>query len=531
MADSAQLLEQLIGSQSLGGTLERAVKLRRYNLIGIAVILLWLLSPLGGQSSLRILDIENRDVISSTQITYYNATARPQTSVLAGEGSSFADLKIVASLFQATLLESNRSRTSPVDLWNNVKIPRLRQLSPFTEAALDNEWISIDNNANIAWSSLTGLLIKGLPLDGISTFVISSTYLDLACSDDTPVTSLDDLANISTGTAVNLTNGAWNFETYSNYLTTEEVVTSSYMGESLSSDGHLPLSLTYVSDVSTLANSPTANSNAVDVYNCSLDLATVESNTTCHGDSCTVTSMKRSPDPSHSMPFSSLEYGQLLNDLCLLGGLVNGGKATAGGHCATDYYLLGETSPLSYVTQEDPPLPNFPSIKGPVFAERLTTLLNTAWQISLAPINLPLGSSANFSQITPDGGTGATDTTATVARQVPHYSTNMLYITLLLVVTFVLQACAIVGLILKYMTIAPDILGYVSTMTRDNPHTKIGVGGNTLDGLERARLLHSMKVQLADSTKDQAEGHVVFRSVDPEDEYAKKELDKRRLYF
>ena len=51
----------------------------------------------------------------------------------------------------------------------------------------------------------------------------------------------------------------------------------------------------------------------------------------------------------------------------------------------------------------------------------------------------------------------------------------------------VLQACVITGLVLNLMIKAPNALGYVSTMTRDNPLTKVSFGVNTLDELERAR--------------------------------------------
>jgi hypothetical protein len=50
--------------------------------------------------------------------------------------------------------------------------------------------------------------------------------------------------------------------------------------------------------------------------------------------------------------------------------------------------------------------------------------------------------------------------------------------------------------------VAPDILGYVSSMTIENPYTSIpGVplgSGSTLNGLERSKLLRNVRVRIGD---------------------------------
>ena len=111
------------------------------------------------------------------------------------------------------------------------------------------------------------------------------------------------------------------------------------------------------------------------------------------------------------------------------------------------------------------------------------------------------------------------------------YAANRSHAIILIVITVVLQICAIVGLVLKEMTSAPDILGYVSTMTRDNVHTAVPSGGNTLDGIERARYLSDMRVQLADARPADEIGHIVLRSVNNGNESRIGRLDKRRLYL
>ena len=68
------------------------------------------------------------------------------------------------------------------------------------------------------------------------------------------------------------------------------------------------------------------------------------------------------------------------------------------------------------------------------------------------------------------------------------------------------------GAIVKHMTRGPIILGYVSTMTRDNPYIDLPPGGCTLDCLERTRLLKDVSVRLQDFAPDDAVGHIAFGS-------------------
>lgn len=76
----------------------------------------------------------------------------------------------------------------------------------------------------------------------------------------------------------------------------------------------------------------------------------------------------------------------------------------------------------------------------------------------------------------------------------------------------VLEACATSGLVLKFVIKMPGILGYVSTMTRDNPFTDVPTRGNTLSGPERARYVCNIRAPLADVTLKHDSGDVAFRN-------------------
>lgn len=92
----------------------------------------------------------------------------------------------------------------------------------------------------------------------------------------------------------------------------------------------------------------------------------------------------------------------------------------------------------------------------------------------------------------------------------------------------VLQICAIAGLIFEYLCIGPNVLGYVSTTTRDNAYTPLPSGASAVDGLERARLLRNYRVQMADVNPDFTVGHVALCATESGIPYSK--LTKRRRY-
>jgi hypothetical protein len=80
--------------------------------------------------------------------------------------------------------------------------------------------------------------------------------------------------------------------------------------------------------------------------------------------------------------------------------------------------------------------------------------------------------------------------------------------------SMILLAAAYVGLVLKYITLAPDIIGYTSSLTLLNPYVSISTGGTTLHGLERAVLLHVLRVRIGDVGPNEPVGAIAFAKAD-----------------
>lgn len=98
----------------------------------------------------------------------------------------------------------------------------------------------------------------------------------------------------------------------------------------------------------------------------------------------------------------------------------------------------------------------------------------------------------------------------------PHYQLYWQWAAIDYVASALLLVASIISFWLRKQTLAPDIFGFVSSLTRDNPHFPVPVGGSTLDGISRARALRSLKVKIADiSTPQEGHGRLGFVPVVP----------------
>ena len=148
----------------------------------------------------------------------------------------------------------------------------------------------------------------------------------------------------------------------------------------------------------------------------------------------------------------------------------------------------------------------------------MTRLLNAAWIASQNPqqvsgvITTPI---ANYSSA-PFVLTN--NVTATITNQISGYKASWLWISLLLAVSSLLLVCAACNMILSAGFITgPEILGRVSTLTRDSVQFPRSAGvGSALDGWQRARALQHINIQLADVAPHSEVGRIAFTPAEDE---------------
>ena len=182
------------------------------------------------------------------------------------------------------------------------------------------------------------------------------------------------------------------------------------------------------------------------------------------------------------------------------------------------------------------------------FSRRLALVLNTYYQLTVAPNayfgNLP---QTNFSAFGPDTSPvtdvdaylpfdikshdsnlyfiGAT-TNATISKTHEIFVCEFAWLSLLFVAAGSIFLVGGASLVLKRKTLGPEMFGFVTSMTYENPYLNVPRGGTTLDAMERARLLRDVEVYVGDVCGNKDVGHIALAAGTP-----MRKLDRGRLYF
>jgi hypothetical protein len=233
------MLEQLLGSRSVGAAVVTQFQLRALNALGISLLVLWAFSPLGSQSILRALtsSLESREATSTIAI-YDNLHASGLNIRNRWSEGSSSDSGEPANkfngylrvLFNAMLMTPKSIKVGPMDQWGNVKIPFL----PFVDGNSTedkDEWQERASGAGIFedYSSVAGLPVANIAF-GNTTFSIESSYVELNCQNVSTATnmtgSVPDMhvqwngsatAEFANGTWWGITSGVYNSTTSDSY--------------------------------------------------------------------------------------------------------------------------------------------------------------------------------------------------------------------------------------------------------------------------------------------------------------------------
>lgn len=173
--DTLGRIEQLHGSSTLASTIIIAFRLRSRTFLTLFLIGLWALSPLGGQASLRIINVGDSTIQSATNVWYLLSN---QTSTYAS-GSEMSAAKIsINGIFLASLLASEKDRNASMDTFGNLKIPFLEGLKGYNEE-FPASWVEPEENP--MYSSIIGIPIVGHSNEADTMFQMESSYFYLDC--------------------------------------------------------------------------------------------------------------------------------------------------------------------------------------------------------------------------------------------------------------------------------------------------------------------------------------------------------------
>ncbi|KAF7596115.1 hypothetical protein BBP40_003377 [Aspergillus hancockii] len=477
---SLRSLELLNGSSTLINSIFTYLSLRHFNLLGASLVLLWAVSPLGGQSPLQVLRTRRVTGTFTNTMSYLNMSS-PGYAYFDGVSSTVSGKPFVEAVYYASLLAPANVKSSGMDAWGNVKIPLLPAVS-----SLPNHtgWVDLTNEA-VNYSSLAGVPIMGLETSGNVSFVIPSTYFVLERSSKPSVETIRPYPPVDP--TANLTGYRLNGQGFSciyrpDYIDVDPVLLQNkYKNVSVLELGGMSGKMSFNANNMNM----TAYFQLKQVYIeaevvCSVGHSRVSSST--HDHSCSVRAMRR----RENIPEIAYSWQQWI------------------GHSWTSmisYFSLTTMNanysiPEAYIRNPDAPLaanlsdPSTALVDWDTLTLRLSQLFNTYAFGSLDPTAIIQSSSSKF--------TNETGAHWAYFITLPVYTVNWVWLAIFSAATSILTLCALTLTTLHFFTLNPDILGYVSTATMYSSHLPVPPGGGTLNGEERARLLKDMAIRLGD---------------------------------
>ncbi|KAF2994783.1 hypothetical protein E8E13_000190 [Curvularia kusanoi] len=507
------VLEQLLNSQSLAGTVTWLIELHYVHAVAPALILIWALSPLGGQSALRLLSVEDMAIKTTQQVSY--ASLNASNGWLWTSSVETARPAMVA-YYSATLLGAEGNRQEMSDIWGNPKIPIFDSLR-----GNNSDWRQVDAPENTQYASLAGIRLQGLCKDCNLTMSIETSYNTLACHNLAHNVDFADVMNyigpdFRGWSPVNRTEP---FVGHAEQVN-QAVYTSSFIGSS----NYIPRTVYDTAWILFVARGvrimpDTIKTTLASIYNCTLETQRVEAETICKEGSCGVHRVRPSLVDTRPRRWTYLHEAALgFNAFC-------GHFPWASGYprfrspTATDMFLSGNVAPFNTT---DYTFPDWATVADTALSQRLTMALNMMHHTDLAPFTLsdgytfqPLRCTSDSAQKSnPGDGCDLIDfTTAEISRNTRIYRASKVWVSLLLLTSIFMLLLGIASIMLQCLNTVPDILGYVSTLTRDNPYVELPTNASVLGGPERTRLLRNLRIQLTDVQPYADIGRLAVRSV------------------
>lgn len=560
MADVCeQVLEKLLGSQSVVSAVYTAFVLRSANVLSLSLLVLWAFSPLGGQSSLRLM-YETNSTIHSSATIYYAAPG----------ASFFPTFTVPPTVLVAGLTSADTIKGGPVDSWNHPKIPRLDEVESgdIWPGDAEREWHTVDTDStNMIYPSWTGVNIQGLYLGWQSQAQLRYNYLTLDCKlrfQGTHNDTRDLLLNssdivrpyiraVSSLWEVTMSladGGSTSFEgpDFLKFTFTENTGnnasdrdSSTYLEGEKNETVYIPRYLYGVS-----ANRTDRNAE-IHLYECTQRIITVDAELSCESDSCKVNRLRRVPnEPRVEAKERCTTFYRGENRLaCLtastsaLAAFVQSLPIATSPHALVgqfspfiDYVYNGATTGQAYNSST---MRSWDEVSTANISQRLTVLLNTYWQAASWDSQTVTADpyAMLFMPALADGVNGQSllnTTNAILWRNIPIYKANLPWIITLLITTSILLIIGSLHLVISLLTIAPDFFNLVSSLTRENQYTDVPPGGTANDGGEKSRRLRDLKVQIADVRPKDEVGYIALKSVASNAEFLAGRLRSERLY-
>ncbi|KAH7160729.1 hypothetical protein EDB81DRAFT_755356 [Dactylonectria macrodidyma] len=442
------------------------------------ILVLWALSPLGGQSALRVVgDAPSSDLLP-WRYRYLDTHSRMlQTGPRTSAGAEI--LPAIVGAFTTALGTPADIKAASQDAFGNIKIPMVEAYLESNRTRV-NGWYDLDGDTNITYSAISGLPIEvsdGLGLRGNHSFKMETSYMYTNCS-------------VSHFTPKN--SSFW-----SAYLTSHPMFNNGRtMVFQTTSPFHSTFNATPQELVFTSFSMPVV-ANAT----CSLKTSFVEVDVKCHLSDCsakrirpvarpdnvTALSVLDGVDPDGNLTFSNLQRDAFLETF------VNATDTMWSADWSSHFY----STPIEYyITNPGSPYSDVKVASSGL--AKIWTLVNTFWIANIAPFAATgtvqfRDADANVTDIMGEQNIWpyAQDGVGIFTPDILVLRAERAWLGVLVLSSAAMLIGAVVAACLGALRRGPDILDYTTSLMRDNPYVNdVDVKQNSMeDGTNQMRRL------------------------------------------
>ncbi|KDN71479.1 hypothetical protein CSUB01_07832 [Colletotrichum sublineola] len=510
----------------MANTVLSAYTLSLFNTWTILLLIVWTFNPLGSQSSLRSLYLQDRSTFQTGLLSYIGeslslgpseaptpenvyigalSNAAIGTQYCNGTCDGFEDL--IGRLGGRTAAAAQIS----TDPWGSPKIPRLRYVPGFDSSQPQN-WLSVPWKERVLeYSSFIGKRIHGLDpgFIGNVTFTIVTSYIE--------VTNRHRSVR-----SVVSSHSAWfseNYKSFTNYNPEldkpphSEAVKRIYNFYEVGMDDYAPLPL--VLDFNATLNKVFVGMDPYCCFtSCMYERVYVDSEIFCEylGGSaqsrCGVNRIRQTPYPPPQDPdylYGVLGVGTkyLLPRFLRVGIERDSGPGSSSARFIRNpLNALNSKSEMSSTT-------TMCDISMDLFENRLSLLLNTFADSASKPFDI-IGAESGASEA-PDRRLLNVSSRIDIPLSAA-YDLNTFWVTIYFLSTAVMLLAAFSSFFMHWYTSSPQVLGFVGSLIRDSPYFSHvnHAGSSTESGEEISKRLGHLKVGVFDVQADDDLGKIAF---------------------
>ncbi|KAI9889592.1 MAG: hypothetical protein M1814_005195 [Vezdaea aestivalis] len=519
-------IEYLLSSRTVFSAVVTPFTLKTINILTPTLILLWALSPLGGQAGLRVISIGSSST-TRPQNLFYLAFASEFPIRDYSDSESAGSLALVNALFNGAIVSWAKTRYLPQDQFGNIRIPIYERLP----SSLNNEsdWRQIKDVSEVEWTSLTGLPIRDLPMTGVSDFTINTGYMFTKC---------------------NVSGQEWpspltrqNLSQYEGWSGANYAITPGSLNQTL------PISFTFRSlDVDHFYKNDLSDNKTLTIASCDVNMRYVEVRFSCDGTACQPLAIRPSKSPaSHDVvgpsinsqnatlntPISGLAQNRTMRNVIPIKFFAEFSNAS-NPTLACDPIKCPPSGIEVYLNNSINPLSQYDTSKlwrngNDLISLRFTQLINTYWTNTIAPFAI----AGDFrlardrdSQRRNYNTDNVIESRLTISKRI--LVCNYGWFAILLVCSVVLFLASLTTSVLSAYRYGPDVLDRFSSLLRDSEYAGIPHESSIEDAVDQAIRLRNVKVRMGDVKPESEVGYAAIGRCDGDN--APQRLKSDKLY-